>query len=171
MKRIIVLLVILLIGLRANATQINKDSVQFIEFVHTGITTKTINPLFISTQKLDLHLNQRQTSDLKQILAYSKKKLTPQIERKYLSGIYDTIVTDQSTFSAIRRFIMDNKSLYTNKTHINDDPSTESYNIHLNKTETFSIYYKFKDKFFNNLKAFIIRGHYDKRVEKALLNR
>jgi hypothetical protein len=153
----------MLIFINCNKTQY--DTNKLIEFVHIGIVNHPIPPLYISTEKIDIHLNKRQIAELQKIIGKNVKITTEKVQQ-YIKVKYNLIVTDKKTFRAVSEFIYSNKDFYTNSDHQNNDPNVESYNVHINGVN-FSIYYKLKEKYFDNMKVYLSRKECDTNVIKA----
>ena len=142
------------------------NSSEFIEFAHTGIVRKYTPTLFISTEKLQIHLSEEQMTNLKHMLG--KSKVTQQKIEEYINIKYNRVITDSKTFFIIKEFIQGHKNYYTNNIRQNNNPSTESFDVSINGTVTFSIYYKFKNKFFNDLESYLDKKQCGKKVIEAL---
>jgi hypothetical protein len=158
-------LIFLILQVQIIHAQKLKENDQFVEFAHTGIINKIIRPLFISTTKLQLKLDKQQEEKLKTILQRSHRKITSE---QYLEIVYETIITDRETFSAIKQFIICNKKYYTNNTNLNNDLDAESYDIYIDSTKHFSIYYKLKNNFFYDMRQFLTKRNCDNKVVSAL---
>jgi hypothetical protein len=145
-----------------------KDLPNYIEFVHTGITDQITNPLYIGVKRLNLKFDKCQLADLKHTLEFLHKPMPPQPEKKFFGCFYDTVITDHNSLCAVKQFILSHGEYYTNKTNLNNNVGAESYNIHIDSKITFSIYYKMKDQFINDLSRFLINGNYDKKILNEL---
>lgn len=141
-----------------------QDANGVIEFVHTGDDSHRGNPLYISAKKFDIHLDAQQKADLQHIIG-KNIKITPEKVRLYVEVSFDTIVTDKKTFLSVRKFVFANKNYYTND-YQDDNPMAPSYGIFVNGSKFF-IYYKLKRNFFDDLNAYLKKGHCDQRVIKA----
>jgi hypothetical protein len=156
-------LIIILLFFSCNRITQYHDGV--IKFLHVGIVHHPTKPLYISTKKLDIHLDEWQIADLQRILG-EKRKITSEDEMRYIDLTYNLLVTDKSSFSYVYEFILANKGYYTDDEHKNDNPTAETYIIEFNRIK-FSIYYKFKDKFFNDIRMHLQAHKCDKKVINA----
>lgn len=156
---------LLTIFLYLNCNKSPRNFTGFIEFVHTGITTRITTPLFISTKKIEISLSKSQIDEFRHSIG-DTTKITKQREEEYINLKFDRIVTDSLTCSSINEFILKNKQYYTDDAHQNKGV-WESYNIHLNDLK-FSIYFKIKIDFFRDLETFLKERKCDKRVIIAL---
>jgi len=140
------------------------ETSRYIEFLHSGIEDKHIRPVIISTTKIDMPLTADELKHLKYLL---KKPVVTKKEREdYLSSMYKLMKTDEKTYLTILNFIRGNNELFTNKLNKNNG-EFENYTI-ITEGKRYSIFYKFKYKFFNELEKYLKVKNCDKKVINAI---
>jgi hypothetical protein len=138
-----------------------------IVFSHEGPINYMPIPLYISTKKLNINLDDDQFAQLKMMMRNPYLQKTPDNEKRYLDFFYSIVVTDKNTFSNICQFIYTHKDYYTNSENRNE--GRESFDINLNGAK-FAIYYKLKEKFFFDLKRYLREQECDGKVIRAFSN-
>jgi len=161
MRKLPILLITALLFVDCKKT--NTGSTQFIEIVHTGITTGMIPIIYITTKKVKLKVDY-QPLMMERRLFGDSAKLTEQQKEAYVNTVYDKIVTDSQTFATIQKFILTHNQFYANAEHLNNDPAEDSYDIILNSLSKFSIYYKLKQHFLMELLTYLQQKKCDKNV-------
>jgi hypothetical protein len=165
MKRIILAIILLL----SACNWMPHVDTGLIVFSHEGPINYIPIPLYISTKKLNIKLDDDQFAQLKLITHNPYLQNTPENEKRYLDAYYSIVVTDKNTFSNIYQFIYTHKDYYTNSENRNDMRVFESFDINVNGVK-FAIYYKLKEKFFFELKRYLREQECDGKVIKALSN-
>jgi len=153
---------ILLILLLGSCSKAKHKSTEFIEFAHTGTTTKITRPLIISTDTIKINLTNEQMSELKNVFE-GHGPITNNRKELFVKANYNRIITDNNTFQSINEFILSHKEFYGGKIHQNG-AGDESFDIIVNGTDTYSIYYKSKDNFFDSLINYLKGEHRDIKV-------
>jgi hypothetical protein len=161
MNKIYIIFLIALLFI--NCKKAVNNSNQFAEFVHIGMTTRVVPIVYVSTNKIVLKLNDQQLIELKKKLGNSTP-ITEQTKEAYIKTRYDILVTNNKTVAAVRTFIFAHQEFFTDSEHLNNNPSKDSYDIVVNPSKVFSIYYEFKNQFFLELIAYLKQNKCDKHV-------
>lgn len=162
-RGVVIVTVLLFMGCKEHRLPAN----EFIGFDHTGITTRTNIPLYISEHKIQIHLSKDQLGELKNRLT-SSSKLTPEKIEDFINLKYNRVVTDKKTFQLVKSFILSHMYYFTKDKIHNDNPAAGSFNINIDGVLKYSIYYKLKDDFFQALEKSLAENKCDQNVIDAL---
>jgi hypothetical protein len=137
--------------------------IEFVHFVNSGIETKYIRPLYISTSKLNIQLSDHELENLKSIFGNS---VTGNEKEQYLNLRNDMVITDKETYLQLFGFIVNHQKFYINNNKANHN-APEIYKI-LADQKTYILFYKFQDKFLIELSKYLKEKKCDKKVITAI---
>ena len=137
-----------------------------ISFTHTGITNHIEIPLYISTHQISIHINKEQMDDLKS-MAKDSMAITQAKMNAYIALKFDKEITNSATFYNLSSFIINNDKFYTSDSHRNNNPAADSYIINING-KSYSIFYKLKTNFFNQLRIYLLNKDADPKIVEAI---
>lgn len=149
-----------------NCNKAKRDMPDFIKFEHVGITRYYYPPLYLSTKKVNIHLNDRQLADMRLIFSKSGSD-SIQEKEKYIKLMFKRIITDRKTISTINEFIFNHQEFYTTNGHQNVG-TYESYSINSGGKMRFTLFYKLQGEFFEKLTTELKNENCDKRVIEVL---
>jgi len=135
---------------------------QYVEIIHTGITTHENHILYVSTKKIDIKLTNEELNDIKDILGDSVKITHEKIE-DYIGMKYKRVLTDLRTLTLMQDYILSHQNFYVDANY-----GPASYDIALNTNQVFSINYKLRGAFFKGLTDFLQQNKCDQKIIKRM---
>jgi hypothetical protein len=161
------LLLIFFIGMSIECRCQQAESPDYIEIEYTGVQENPISNLVLSIENIRYDINCNCFVSAKNRNDYPDKKSIPDL----IAFKYDFITINKKTFDRIFTFVNAHQRFYANdaNTHLDE---YDNYTIHMcvdgHTYKPRKIYYKLKDRFFDDLIACLQKLPHDNRIIEAI---